>query len=86
VKLRSMNVSTNMLPMSTYKPLAYRLGGRECVEDAWKQCLLCILAYAILRSEEICNLLIMNWSGRRDLNSRPLAPQASALPGCATSR
>ena len=28
----------------------------------------------------------MNWSGRRDLNSRPLAPQASALPGCATSR
>ena len=28
----------------------------------------------------------VNWSGRRDLNSRPLAPQASALPGCATSR
>src|SRR5208337_101058 len=27
-----------------------------------------------------------NWAGRRDLNSRPLAPQASALPGCATSR
>ena len=27
-----------------------------------------------------------DWSGRRDLNSRPLAPQASALPGCATSR
>src|SRR3972149_685005 len=26
------------------------------------------------------------WSGRRDLNPRPLAPQASALPGCATSR
>ena len=28
----------------------------------------------------------VEWSGRRDLNSRPLAPQASALPGCATSR
>ncbi len=28
----------------------------------------------------------LKWSGRRDLNSRPLAPQASALPGCATSR
>lgn len=27
-----------------------------------------------------------NWSGRRDLNSRPLAPQANALPDCATSR
>ena len=26
------------------------------------------------------------WSGRRDSNSRPLAPQASALPGCATAR
>ena len=25
-------------------------------------------------------------SGRLDLNQRPLAPQASALPGCATSR
>src|SRR6266496_3908878 len=26
------------------------------------------------------------WSGRQDLNLRPLAPQASALPGCATPR
>src|ERR1035441_3447496 len=26
------------------------------------------------------------WSGRRDSNSRPLAPHASALPGCAASR
>ena len=26
------------------------------------------------------------WSGRRDSNSRPLAPHASALPGCATAR
>ena len=27
-----------------------------------------------------------NWSGREDSNLRPLAPHASALPGCATSR
>src|SRR4030065_623394 len=27
-----------------------------------------------------------NWSGRPDLNRRPLAPKASALPGCAPSR
>src|SRR5213078_3504907 len=27
-----------------------------------------------------------HWSGRRDSNSRPLAPHASALPGCATPR
>ena len=26
------------------------------------------------------------WSGRRDSNSRPLAPEASALPSCATPR
>ncbi len=28
----------------------------------------------------------MNWSEREDLNLRPLAPHASALPGCATLR
>jgi hypothetical protein len=28
----------------------------------------------------------INWSGREDLNLRPLAPHASALPGCATPR
>ena len=26
------------------------------------------------------------WSGRKDLNLRPLAPHASTLPGCATPR
>ena len=26
------------------------------------------------------------WSGRQDLNLRPLAPYASGLPGCATPR
>jgi hypothetical protein len=26
------------------------------------------------------------WSGRRDSNPRPLDPQSSALPNCATSR
>src|SRR3989454_951264 len=27
-----------------------------------------------------------NWSGRGDLNARPPAPKAGALPGCATPR
>src|SRR5262249_18771500 len=31
-------------------------------------------------------LQALQWSGRLDLNQRPLAPQASALPGCATPR
>src|SRR5580693_2914691 len=29
---------------------------------------------------------VFNWSGRRDSNSRPPAPKAGALPGCATPR
>src|SRR2546423_15368474 len=29
---------------------------------------------------------LIQWSGWRDSNSRPLAPHASALPGCATPR
>src|SRR4030081_1839428 len=32
------------------------------------------------------NFYTIKWSGRQDLNLRPLAPQASALPGCATPR
>ena len=32
------------------------------------------------------DLILVFWSGRRDSNSRPLAPHASALPGCATPR
>ncbi len=30
--------------------------------------------------------LILKWSGRQDLNLRPLVPQTSALPDCATPR
>ncbi len=33
-----------------------------------------------------CARNIPNWSGRRDLNPRPLGPEPSALPGCATPR
>ncbi len=31
-------------------------------------------------------LIEIKWSGRGDLNSRPLGPEPSALPGCATPR
>ncbi len=30
--------------------------------------------------------LSSSWSGREDLNLRPLQPHCSALPGCATPR
>ena len=30
--------------------------------------------------------LFSKWSGRQDLNLRPSAPKADALPGCATPR
>ena len=33
-----------------------------------------------------CSVPQFDWSERRDLNSGPLAPHASALPGCATLR
>ena len=36
-------------------------------------------------AETACDLRC-RWSGRRDLNPRPLDPQSSALPNCATSR
>ena len=32
------------------------------------------------------NFNLRNWSERRDSNSRPSAPKADALPGCATLR
>src|SRR5437588_10763598 len=44
---------------------------------------------ATLHSGEIVRLLRLydfGWSGRPDLNRRPHAPQACALPGCATPR
>jgi hypothetical protein len=35
--------------------------------------------------DEVEEALIV-WSGRSDSNTRPLAPHASTLPGCATPR
>ena len=32
------------------------------------------------------NLEVLIWSGRQDLNLRPLGPKPSALPNCATPR
>src|SRR5215469_13259955 len=37
-------------------------------------------------TEKVSQTAASQWSGRLDLNQRPLAPQASALPGCATPR
>jgi hypothetical protein len=42
--------------------------------------------YALGSIEHLDPTPSSSWSGRRDSNSRPLAPHASALPGCATSR
>ena len=39
-----------------------------------------------MRLPAIAESPMFNWSGRQDLNLRPLAPQANALPDCATSR
>jgi hypothetical protein len=37
-------------------------------------------------SEAVRSRKRARWSGRGDLNSRPPAPKAGALPGCATPR
>ena len=39
-----------------------------------------------LERRQLSIKLKKNWSEREDLNLRPLAPEASALPGCATLR
>ena len=39
----------------------------------------------LVASDPLISLVYL-WSGWRDSNSRPLAPHASALPGCATPR
>src|SRR6266545_6011817 len=44
--------------------------------------ILAILALGVSPRDRAANV----WSGRRDLNPRPLDPQSSALPGCATPR
>src|SRR5215510_1192914 len=44
------------------------------------ECRVCV--HPFLPSTQHC----LYWSGRADLNGRPLAPQASTLPGCATPR
>ena len=45
-----------------------------------------IFSGSILRDRETKEEKNREWSGRLDLNQRPHAPQACALPGCATSR
>ena len=40
--------------------------------------------FRLLRATQRSALL--DWSGRGDLNARPPAPKAGALPGCATPR
>lgn len=42
-----------------------------------------VLFYPAIRNPQSA---LKKWSGREDLNLRPHAPQACALPGCATSR
>lgn len=38
------------------------------------------------KKRKLIGFLSDNWSGRLDLNQRPSAPEADALPSCATSR
>jgi hypothetical protein len=52
----------------------------------WRNGLVPLPSYYPFTSLSLNLNLLRNWSGRADLNGRPLAPQASTLPGCATPR
>ncbi len=39
-----------------------------------------------IATSQAANLFVIQYSGRLDLNQRPLDPQSSALPNCATPR
>ena len=63
----------------------------ECLAERW--CPLFSVDGGLKKKKDLLRLwsksLILHlilWSGRRDSNSRPPAPHASALPGCATPR
>ena len=44
------------------------------------------LSITLLVEEDAHDQACLVWSGREDLNLRPLRPERSALPGCATPR
>src|SRR5690349_459045 len=64
-----MVVSPFLLPRPDRRPASARVHGRRQAE-------------ALARYAEVVKRYREDWSGRRDLNSGPLAPHASALPGC----
>ena len=73
-------------------PLQIIISGRE---EALKNCDRYKIDYSAVAVKSRCvpgsvnKAYIINkllWSGRRDSNSRPSAPKADALPGCATPR
>ena len=76
-----------------FEPLTYGLEGRCSIQlSYWRQKKVSServsgAAFATLNFMTAhCLLLTDFWSGREDLNFRPPAPKAGALPGCATPR
>jgi hypothetical protein len=76
-----------------FEPLTYGLEGRCSIQlSYWRQKKVSServsgAAFATLNFMTAhCLLLTVFWSGREDLNFRPPAPKAGALPGCATPR
>ena len=81
VGTRGFEPPTTRPPVETtnYKPIKNnKLSGVKTIYTTFT--LLLPLAYSTQ------GRVVGKWSGREDLNFRPLAPRASALPCCATSR
>jgi hypothetical protein len=62
-----------------------RVRGIEPLSPAWKAGVISLYTTPATCSS-VANVLCETVSGRRDSNSRPPAPKAGALPGCATPR
>ena len=78
-------IRTPIASTRSWRPTVRRTGN-GCVGRA-RTCDLVINSHPLLPTELLRNIFsFQRWSGQSDSNTRPLAPKASALPGCAMPR
>ena len=78
-----------MVLPTRFERMTYRLGGGCSIQLSYGSTFLITLNYEISKVSS-CAIIDDTFEifgrGRLDLNKRPLPPQGSALPGCATPR
>ena len=77
-------INENMVRLRGFEPLAYCLEGNCSIQLSYRR------ISAVVSYQRKVKVQFLNpeniWSGREDLNLRPPAPKAGALPSCATPR